>query len=397
MNILHFAETPLAGSPLRIVKSCNALSTVSARLVALHPQPYGKRVFENDLCFHNDYEEVMDLLEKADILHFHNIVSLEKNPFQIDFLQYLSHKKMVQQFHSSPYFLAKKNDVDVNTIIQSPHQIPQLVIAQFQERYYPFAKIVPQIISFDQESDIEISHVESHCKIFYAPSSNVSAWFTGNPQEHWDTKGLPETQAVLSLLKKRNPHVEICIAKNIPHKECLAMRKTSHFNIDEMVTGSYHLSSLEGLVLGIPTVAYLDSRMRATLHAFTGSELLPWINCRLENSYHVIEEFLNDPKLRQEFGMFSRRWMEEYWNESDMVRKYIDVYNDLNDHPEIFNIPRIDYENKLQLWFSVGLGEAEWVERYKQQPVLTKLQTFGFSIISNVKKWLRSLLMRIQV
>ena len=77
IKVIHFSITPLAGSPIRIVKALTEHTDVKARLVVLQPHAYGERTFENDLTWEHDREEALSLLEEADIIHLHHYMDLE--------------------------------------------------------------------------------------------------------------------------------------------------------------------------------------------------------------------------------------------------------------------------------------------------------------------------------
>ena len=76
MLIVHISYTPLAGSPIRIVNAINKYTTLNARLINLNPSLYGNRIFQEDLIWEKDKEEALELISKADIIHFHHWMEL---------------------------------------------------------------------------------------------------------------------------------------------------------------------------------------------------------------------------------------------------------------------------------------------------------------------------------
>ena len=122
---------------------------------------------------------------------------------------------------------------------------------------------------------------------------------------------------------------------------CVKNRR-SDIAIDEMVTGSFHMTSLEALAQGLPTFAYLDSRSLDTLSELTGAHTHPWLNFRLEEAEEPLAELIKDGELRREMGTFARDWMEKYYNDREMVSHYVRAYEDLLERPEAFKKPRFD-------------------------------------------------------
>lgn len=361
LKIAHIALTPLAGSPIRIVDALNKFTTCHSRLITLNPHVYGPRIFDGDLQWHEERERCLEVLETANILHFHHWLNLSENQFGVDFTRYLAAgKKVIRQFHSTPFAIAN-GDAQIISAIASD-TFPKLVIAQHQERYFPTARLVPNIIPHDdvlyRPSDDNGEHA-----IFFAPSVTKSAWYTDDPRLRWDTKGYTETLKLLKRVKSRCPNVSLNVRTDIPHRQCLQERRRCSLSIDDLVTGSYHLSSLEGLAQGVPTFAFLDARTQSVLHSLTGADQLPWVNCTLDSSELSLLELLHDQGLRQAIALFSRRWIETFWREQDMIQHYVDAYRDLTENPDSFATPRFDLNDRKTFWYVQRQHDLEWQVR----------------------------------
>lgn len=362
MKILHLALTPLAGSPIRIARALSKLNGISARLVVLNPDIYGPRVFSGDLVWEKDREEALELLAEADILHLHHWMDLHENPFGIDLSSFVEKgKKVIRQYHSTPYFIADKDLALARKIIDDP--LPQLVNSQHPERYYPRAKLVPNIVPIWDDEYLPPPNKSENLSVFFSPSVTHSAWYTDDVRRRWDTKGAPETQKALKKLHRRIPEFSSLIRHNVPHEQCLRERRHSHVSIDDLVTGSYHLSSLEGLSQGVPTLSWLDQRTMYILRELTGADDLPWINCHLSDLPGVLTSLLNDRSLLEEIGQHSRSWMEKYWDELQMAEHFVRAYEDLFNAPEVYEQSRFELNNKKAFWFVQGRDDQIWSQR----------------------------------
>ncbi len=359
MNSLHFALTPLAGSPIRIVNALNRYTGIRARLVTLDTEAYGARVFENDLDWRGDKESVLELAENADILVLHNFFRLDANPFGIDFRPYRKRGKgLVRQLHTAPGTLAKINRCDTHEIVQEP--LPQLVVAQFHERHYPKARMVPLLLPIGDEAYTPIARSPEEVRIFYGPTTTASAW-----KSRWDTKGCPETCGLLKKVARGHPAASFRLCQGRSHSECLARRRECHLSVDEMVTGSFHTSSLESLSQGIPTFAYLDARTQYVLQTLTGAQDLPWMNFRLEEAESALHALVEDGDLREEIGSYSRQWMEKHWREEDLVKPYETAFLDVVQRPGTFEA-RFDVSQRRVMWFVRDAYDMEWAARRRR-------------------------------
>ncbi len=349
MNIVHFSATLLAGAPGRLVDLLNRQDGVHARLVHLETH----ECFPPDLHFPESREEVLELVERADILHLHNYFDESSQDFApVDFRTLRkSGKRILRQYHTHPGFIAEKMGISVETLLND--DLPSLVIAQFQERYYPKARVVPNPLPINDplyrpaSGSEEILH-----EIVFTPTRDSDAW-----EDRWNTKGLLETKAMLRLVRK-DTKARFAILARVPLEEVLRRKRQSRIVIDELVTGSYHLSGLEGLALGRPVLAYLDERTRAVLRTVTGSDRSPFVNTRLENAREVLNELLKDRETAEEIGRASREWMERYWKEETVVRRYLDAYHDLLDNPEkIQRQPELAIEGKAAFFQAITLPD----------------------------------------
>lgn len=257
-------------------------------------------------------------IENADLVHLHHWMDLKKNPFGID----LSRKVVVRQFHSEPEFVAKHARTSVDTIVNDP--LPQLVIAQFHERYYPRARMVPNLLDFQSiDKAFESIPTSDKPRIVFSPTSPAAAGAS-----RWNTKGSPETLLILERLREQHS-LEYEVFQDLPWGEAILRKSAATAVIDEMATGSYHLSGLEGLALGKCTFGYLDTRMIEVIVKLTGSTSLPWINVHLSQFEETIGHFFREPGLFAESGQYAYRWMRQYWRTEELVKHYMDVYTDV--------------------------------------------------------------------
>lgn len=369
MQVVHFSFTPLAGSPIRIVNALRRHTSWHARLIVLDPRAYGTRTFDGDLDWTTDREQALACIDQADILHLHHFFDLEHNPFGLDFsaLQRKG-KRLVRQFHSTPFHLAGGQVSRIREVVDS--SVPQLVIAQYPERYFPRARLVPNLVPLDDELHRPLAAPERSdaVTVFFAPSSAHSAWQFPQAMRRWESKGLPETARMLERARRRNPSLVVDIRRDVPHVECLRARQAADISIDDLVTGSFHLSSLEGLAQGVPTLGFLDRRTLATLAEMAGTSTHPWLNCRVEDAEAILDTLVANASLRSTLGQAARSWMLRYWNDRDLVAHYTDAYARLMEHGETPFPSRFDAGSMSTLWETRMRHDLAWrVRRWRQR------------------------------
>ena len=387
MNIIHFCITPMAGAPVRLVRALNKYTSFNVNLVDLNR--WG--IYEHDLIFSEDQEKVMELSEKADIIHFHNYIDYNtKDFFPLDFKSLRDKGKFfIRQFHSSPDLISRKLNISSESLHIS--SIPSLVIAQFQERYYPESLVVPNIIP--QDSDL-YQRTGKHplYGLFLNPTVIASAW-----SDRWNTKGLPETLLELRKAVKATGSNIKCVS-NISHNNTLKLMDRSEIVINDLVTGSYHLSGLEGLSLSKPVINFLDDRVQYVLRQISGASSIPFINARLEDTRDIAIYLLRNKNDAVEIGSEGRKWIDKYWQDKKLVSHYINVYNTLvNDPCKIKRQRSLSLENKHIHFHSIILPDKIYESRkfrygffkkniIKLLSILLKkyIRYFPFSLIRNI-------------
>lgn len=363
MKTLHFSVTPLAGAPLRIVQALNKEGDVSARLVVLNPDAYGARTFHADLLWRRDFEEIMALMNESDIFHFHHWFDFQKNPFDFDFTPYERRGvRFVRQIYSHPNH-GQFHGFSAREIVMS--DVPQLVSAQYHERYYPRARMVPHAIDLEDEMHRPVKSCDAlllkQKTLFYSPSNKEPAYSGQLPLDRWPTKGYPEVVEMLNALVSERTDCLAEVMTDSPHAECLRRKREAWVAIDDLVTGSYHLSGMESLAQGVPTLTWLDERTKRTIREISGADNLPWVDCTLAQAPFLLHEILNDTSLRNAIGVDSRRWMEKYWNLRSVAAHYRRAYEDILRNPVGFNRARFDPEEILDNWHATRSHDLRWI------------------------------------
>lgn len=364
MLALHFSHTPLVGAPGRICRALRQLPGVDSRWVVLDPAAgqYGTMSFELDLVWPRDRDQVLDLLARCDVVHLHNYLHLDSPEFApISFAAlWREGKPMLRHFHSTPDLVARFNRQPTQAVLDCP--IPKLVIAQYPERQFPQARLVPNVVD-PVAQDLPGS---GPLRIGYAPTR-----FNSAHDSRWDTKGYPETRRLLRQLQRRarleGLAVEVDVIEQVPHAECLQRKARCDIFIDDLATGSYHLNTLEALAQGSVCLSYLDGPTLAAVQDLTGRSDFPVLNTPLEQALPVLLALCRDAALTRSLGRHNRAWMQAHWRPEAMAGHFLAAYQ------AVIAAPRQPFPLRRGLdaaaqWRAVALHDLLWQARRPHWP-----------------------------
>lgn len=322
IKVVQICENPIAGAPIALSKALNKFSEglVLSRHIAASDRNEN-RVFDSDLLTHDsNYTEIYRVICEADIIHLHNFYQNQELFRKWPALwSIVLKKKRVWQAHTQRNI----GWMDMEAGLRD-RDAKHLVIAQYHPRMYPECTIVQNIVDITRE---DLSPVERprdrNIRVVYSPSR---IRLPG-----WDSKGYDETVPVLQKLVNGRK-ISADVIMGVPHRECLRRKQTADVGIDEIVTGSYHLCSLETLAQGLITIAGLDELQIKVLVEVTGSPAnkLPWRVATPKSLESVLEDLARMPKpALREIQEYSRSWMESYWHPKKAIGRFIDIYTSL--------------------------------------------------------------------
>jgi len=123
------------------------------------------------------------------------------------------------------------------------------------------------------------------------------------------------------------------LPETIPQSELVNFYHNADLIVDQFGVGSTGLIGQETMACGKPLLQFVDIGLYKKFYR----EPPPILNAENEDEiYCSIMKLLNDPKLGVEIGKKSREWLLKYHDHSKIIRKYIYLYNAINDK-ENFN------------------------------------------------------------
>jgi len=311
MRILHLSDTTLSGSPIRIVDVINKHTEHEARHLVWQ-KVFGYRKFKTDLVGEvMPVEELADWVDWADILHFHNRYNTSKILEAIGIAP--PKKPTVVQIHSPRK--SERFDLDDKSGVKLA------VVAQYHVREWPELDfIVPNVVDFTEpEYQQKKSYRKAMPIVSYSPSNCICGG--------WDNKGYGHVAPLLKRLGiKRTIAYDPIV--NRPHDVAMKLKARADLGIDEFMTGSYHLSGLEYLAMGVGCFCHVDEITEKVVKDLTGCKDLPWIDTNVDKFKGDLLRVIRK-KAWPIYGQESREWIEKYWYPEFLAKCYIDMYQSL--------------------------------------------------------------------
>lgn len=317
MKILHLSDTPLSGAPIRIVELLRKYTPHEAHHIVWDNVPKSQpwRKYRIDMVGSvMRQEELADWFGWADVIHYHNRFARQKifNALGNGFGP--PKVPSVIQIHSP------RESEDFSEELASG--LPLAIVGQYHPRQWmkELTYIVPNVVDIHHpEFKRELPPLRPAPVVSYSPSSCNG--------RGWDDK----SYSVVAPLMKRlhlagRVYFQLIIQQ--PYEKVIEMKRNADIGIDEVSTGSYHLSSLEFLAMGIPCFANVDQLTFDIIKKMTGATKLPWIIANKVDFPTVFGNVLREKKW-QELGAASREWMEKYWTPEFLSKQYVDMYEDL--------------------------------------------------------------------
>lgn len=137
---------------------------------------------------------------------------------------------------------------------------------------------------------------------------------------------LKGTQFVLDVLNKlkTNYDFEFKLVTNMTRVEALEIMKKADIFIDQLILGSYGMSSIEAMSFGKPVMTYIMPKVFA---AGLPSEC-PIVNTNPVNLEENLIALITDAKLRHELGALGRAYVEKYHDNSVVIPQMLSWYQE---------------------------------------------------------------------
>lgn len=326
MKVVQLSTTVLAGLPYRMSEAVNRHTEHESRSITTH-DGYGPRKFPTDVLWPREgpTDECLRILGEADTYVLHSYFGMRSNGWKLR-----DHVRSGDRVTS--HICVRPETANKELINEG---IPTSVSAQYHARFFPESRVMPNIMPIGEGRYLPVQRAwppEVPLRVAFSPSNDLPAP-VGMLPDRWNSKGSPETLAVLQALKKSHPgKFDFNFITDEPLERCMEIRSKCHVSIDEVVTGSYHNVFLESMSQGLLAVAYLDPETLEALGAVVGPEAVqeaPWANVRLPDLRQTLERLISSSGEVRSRADGCRRWIETHWDEKRLIESYVEFWASL--------------------------------------------------------------------
>lgn len=289
MKVAIFSRTALAAAPWELYKALKKYTSIDVSLINSTNRYNDGRIFPYHLLLISPNGTAMQVLQESDLWHVHNYLIPQ-------LIVARKQQKVIAQFHSLPRLGNWKQLMDFADrcyTIKQPNQ----------EKEYNL-KGLPNIIDPDEYRPVRR---KMPIKIAFAPSNRMPI---GNPA----SKGYNEVRAILNNIAKKRD-VEIVWIEGKPYDVNLRLKQNSHIIIDDVITGNWHRTSLEGACFGC---AILNKTIKT-----------PFVYTTIATLEERLLWLIDNPSILNEFQENTRLWVLQHWHAMDRVKEYTRAYQEI--------------------------------------------------------------------
>jgi hypothetical protein len=287
MKVAIYSRTPLAAAPFELWKALRKYTAIEARLINESIAYPDGRTFPFDIMA-RDREASGKALDEAAVWHVHNYwppglgVLDGKHP-------------VVAQFHSLPR-LGNWRDLWDRAADGGRYTIRQ----PLQELEYNLPAL-PNLIDPDEYRPAARG---PKIRIAFAPSSRAAINLPCS-------KGYHEVRETLDRIALKRD-IEIVWIEGQPYARNLDLKRSAHILIDDVVTGNFHRTSLEGACFACAVI--------------NKSGQHPWLRADLGSLERTLLELIDNPARLAIAQEMARAWILAEWHPIEGVKEYEAAY-----------------------------------------------------------------------
>jgi len=143
-----------------------------------------------------------------------------------------------------------------------------------------------------------------------------------NAKTRGDQKGTKFIKKAADELRDEGHKIEFVFVDNVPFESMKYYYQQADIVVVQLLMGTYSGVSVEAMAMGRPVVCYLN---KDALRLMPKDN--PIVNANLDTIKDTLKKLIEDKNMRENLGIKSRKYIEEYHNAIKLAQQYIDLYN----------------------------------------------------------------------
>lgn len=319
-NIVHISPSVLAGSPGMLSGAQQDLAGHDS----IHFR-FGDYGADRDVISprshtvtgtRDDQDMFVTAVERAQIVHVHNFAPLLAREWLAQ-IPGIGTRTFIYQVHSPtgerPIFADLSDD----------HGLPwaaKIAMAQAHPRMYPDFLMAPNCLYRPTLQPIAPSRLsdDEPLPVLHSPSTD--------DRHRWSAKTDRDTDTALRGLEAEG-WARVTVVRRQPPEQLLRLRRLYPVQLDEVVTGGFHLVSYEAMATGAVAINAADSESLAVMQAALGAdEPPPFIRTTGAGLFDTVSALAHDRDRLHELRLRSFNYFWRYLAPEKVVAYYDEIY-----------------------------------------------------------------------
>lgn len=171
--------------------------------------------------------------------------------------------------------------------------------------------------------ELQLSKSEDEIIIYHAVGN-----YDQRTKDKKNFKGTYTVVSAIEKLKSEGHKVKLEFVKNIPSKETRYIQIQADIIVEQLNYGRYGATAREGMMLGIPTISYIDKSL-------VNSDISPCIvetpiiSANEHTIYDVLLDLITSSEKRKAIGTLSRQHALKWWSADACAERFEQVYDGL--------------------------------------------------------------------
>lgn len=151
--------------------------------------------------------------------------------------------------------------------------------------------------------------------------------FESRTQDGRNIKGTPAITAAVERLKGEGVPVRLLFVTNMKNSDVRFLQAQADVIVDQLNYGRYGATAREAMMLGKPTICYINRQELASVGSLRSLDELPLVSANEQTIYSVLKGLLLDGRRRAELATLGRQYALKWHSADACAERYERIYD----------------------------------------------------------------------